>query len=239
MKVRVFYPEGTEYYRESPWVEVNGKRSFEPVTGQPELKLAHVVNEAAQKGLAVIDVSMSRREAYPNRPSMNTSKALGTGQSEEHNQMELTLQANSTNSVVRLGLSGNNLGIFDGALNVQDMTIGGTFGPETMKVLGNLANYGFVKIKKLHFEANSADVFAATPRFKTYSHVGECLEDKKVYYPKATSEDDNTNIRTMDEKFLSDNNLDLTLNGKNFLEIPIPETTSVNITLYTCFYPKA
>ncbi|BDS12742.1 hypothetical protein [Aureispira anguillae] len=240
MKIRVLFPVGTEYYLESPWVEVNGKRSFEPVVGQPKWKLTDTVKEALQKGTAAVDNSMSISDVYTASPTGPMVKPMASGitQETENNQISLTLQSAVAGSVVRLGLAGNNLGIFDGAEPVKDMTIGGTFGPETVKVLGNLANYGFVKIKKLHFEASSADVFALTPRFKTYSHVGECKQDKKLYYPKASADDDNTNIRTMDERFLKENDIDLTLNGKNYLEIPVPNGENVNLTLYTCFYPK-
>jgi hypothetical protein len=92
---------------------------------------------------------------------------------------------------------------------------------------------------KIHFEAGAEGFFVTTPRFKTFSHTGQCLEDKRLHYPKATAEDDNTNIRTMTPEWLESKKADLTLNGKNFLELNVPKGQKSDITFYTMFYPKS
>lgn len=247
-KVRVYFPFGSEYFMESPWVEINGRRAFEPVDGQPQLKLTDVVNEAIEKGKAVIDKSMCLTDCYETSENRNASQADSKGKygkipnhGKEFDQIELTLEApDDEDGTVRIGLSDSNLGIFDDALVADDtMTIGGTFGADTLKVVGRLANYGFLKLEKLHFEADAEGFFATTPLLKTFSHTGVCISDQRLHYPKATAEDDNTNIRTMDEKYLTNKNIDTTLHGKNYLEIITPKERSVNLTLYTCFYPKS
>jgi hypothetical protein len=249
-KVRVYFPLGSEYYMESPWVRINGKPAFEPVEGQPQLKLADVVHEAVEKGKAFIDKSMCLTDCYESAKTetSNPSQADHKGKygeianhGKEFDQIELTLATSGgEDGVSRIGLSDFNLGIFDGALVADDtMTVGGTFGADTLKVVGRLANYGFLKLEKLHFEADAEGFFATTPLLKTFSHTGVCISDQRLHYPKAKAEDDNTNIRTMDEKYLAAKNIDTTLHGKNYLEIITPKERSVNMTLYTCFYPKS
>lgn len=244
--VRIFIPLNKEYYLPSPWVQKGKHRSYDPVEGQPQFKLAEAIEIAVQKGTAIVDPTMCIADCYGSRPSQEnmTRKngySVGTGQEVEYDQIELTLSASGANGIARIGLApaAMNLGIFGAVKNNQDVTVNGDFGAETLDVIGKLANYGFLTFTKVHIEAEDEGFFSKTPRFKTYSHTGQCSEDKRVHYPKATSEDDNTNIRTMDEQWLKNKNLDLTLNGKNFLEIEVPDGKNADITLYTMFYPKA
>lgn len=247
-KTRVYFPLGSEYFMESPWVEINGRRAFEPVEGQPQFKLADIVNEAVQKGQAVIDETMCLTDCYDSKsPAPNSNNYGGAerkseiaGHGKEVDQIELNLKASTAGSdgVARIGLADVNLGIFGGVKISEKVDVGGTFGNKTLSVIGNLANYGFLKLSKLHFEADTEGFFATTPVLKTFSHTGVCVSDVRAHYPKASAEDDNTNIRTMDEKYLADKNIDMTMHGKNYLEIIVPDGRSANLTLYTCFYPK-
>lgn len=254
--IRIFIPVNKEYYMPSPWVQKGKHRSFEPVEGQPQFKLADVVETAVQKGLAIIDPDMSLADCYSPTPiqtggdkSKNGAVAVnknaysvGTGQAMEHDQIELKLVASSdVPGIARIGLAARavNLGIFGDVENAKGLTVGGDQGAGTLDVIGKLANYGFLKLAKIHFEAREEGFFATTPRFKTFSHTGQNLEDKRLHYPKAKSEDDNTNIRTMTPEWLESKDADLTLNGKNFLELNIPGGQSADVTLYTMFYPKA
>lgn len=247
--VRIFIPVNKAYYLPSPWVQKGKHRSFDPVEGQPQFKLAEAIEEAVQKGLAIVDPTMCITDCYSPTPVHNGEMmpksngfSVGTGQNVEHDQIELKVSADGAAAgIARIGLAPTalNLGIFDGATNVEDVTVNGDFDGETLNVIGKLANYGFLKLTKVHIEADAEGFFSKTPRFKTYSHTGQCNEDRRVHYPKATAEDDNTNIRTMDEQWLKNKNLDLTLNGKNFLEIAVPAGRSADISLFTMFYPKA
>jgi hypothetical protein len=248
--VRIFIPLNKEYYLPSPWVQKGKHRSFEPVEGQPQFKLAEVVEIAVQKGQAIIDPSMCIADCYSATPVKNGEAAnnkngysVGTGQAVEYDQIELKLSVadGSEEGIARIGLAPNNLnlGVFDGVPNVKGLTVGGDQGDKTLDVIGRLAHYGFLNLTKIHFEGGAEGFFATTPRFKTFSHTGQCLEDKRLHYPKATAEDDNTNIRTMTPEWLKSKNADLTLNGKNFLELTIPKDQNADITLYTMFYPKA
>lgn len=244
-KVRVVFPLGNQYYMESPWVEIGAKkeRSKEPVQGQPRFMDAAFAKEQVMKGNLAIDNSMSITDAYTAKPSGSMTASglsVGTGQDVEHSQMKLTLQAAAGQpGVARLGLSTTGLGIFGGLKASQDLSaVGGTFGAATLTVLGQLANYGFITFKKIHVKASAEAFYSETPRLRTFSHTGQC-QDKEVYYPLSSPEDDNPTIRVMDEKYLSDENVDLTINGKNLFEIPVPAGESANITLYTSFYPKS
>jgi len=255
--IRIFIPVNKEYYMPSPWVQKGKHRSFEPVEGQPQMKLAQVVEAAVQKGHAIIDPSMCITDCYSPTPiytggdqgkkngevvNKRTSYSVGTGQAAEYDQIELKVLAKAEGAgIARIGLApaSLNLGVFDGLANVEGLTVGGDQGDKTLDVIGRLAHYGFLKFTKIHFEAKAEGFFATTPRFKTFSHTGQCLEDKRLHYPKATAEDDNTNIRTMTSEWLESKNADLTLNGKNFLELNIPAGQNADITLYTMFYPKA
>lgn len=244
MKVRVYFPIGSEYYMESPWVEVNGKRSFEPTTDQPQLKLADVVKEAVQKRTAVIDNSMSMQSQYNVKVAAAASgDKMPTDliDPKECNQLELTLLATGAGAVARIGMApaSVNLGIFGTSSAVsENMTVGGTYGAATLEVIGRLAHYSFLEITRLHFEASAEAFFAVTPKLRVIDHTGTCKKEENVHYPKASAEDDNTDIRTIDEKYIADKNLDFVLDGKNYLEIPVPNGESANVTLYTCFYPK-
>lgn len=244
-KVRVVFPIGNQYYMESPWVEIGADkaRSKEPVQGQPQFREAAFVKEQVLKGNLVIDNSMSIGDCYTanSSGSMKTNAlSVGTGQDVEHSQIKLTVQAAAGQAgVARIGLSDTGLGIFGNVVASQDLSaVGGTFGTNTLKVLGNLANYGFIRLKKIHIKATNEAFYSETPRLRTFTHTGQC-QDKEVYYPLSSPEDDNPTIRVMDEKYLSDENADLTMNGKNFFEVPVPAGESANITLYTCFYPKS
>ncbi|WP_052596092.1 hypothetical protein [Aureispira sp. CCB-QB1] len=228
---RILFPVGNQYFQESAWVELaDGSRSRKPVSGQPKVYDKLFIEQEVAKGNVVIDNSMA---IVPGN-SAYAPTTTGIAQ-EEHGQYELTLQAGAGGGVVRIGLDDTGLPIFGGTAAVQDVTVGGTHGVNTIKAIGRLAFYGKLKLKKLHFEASSADVFSETPRLKEFSSVGECKLDKKVYYPKATSEDDNKDIRTMTEQYLATNGLNLMMDGMNYLEIAIPANESVNLTLYTCF----
>lgn len=251
---RIFIPVNKEYYMPSPWVQKGKHRSFEPVEGQPQFKLAEVVEAGVQKGIAIIDPEMCLADCYSSTPIQVSGEqgkngavnknaySVGTGQAMEHDQIEVKLTAgNEAPGIARIGLAARavNLGIFGEVENAKGLTVNGDQGAGTLDVIGKLANYGFLKLAKLHFEAKEEGFFATTPRFKTFSHTGQNLEDKRLHYPKATAEDDNTNIRTMTPEWLESKNADLTLNGKNFLELNIPAGQSADVTLYTMFYPKA
>lgn len=238
--VRIFIPLNKEYYLPSPWVQKGKHRSYEPVEGQPQFKLAEAIEIAVQKGQAIVDSSMCITDCYS---SMPTQKAMHveSGEAVEYDQIELQLSASGADGTARIGLApaAINLGIFGNVANAQDVTVGGDYGVETLNVIGKLAQYGFLKFTKVHIEADAEGLFGTTPRLKTFSHTGQCMEDKRLHYPKATAEDDNTNIRTMTEEWLKSKNADLTFDGKNFLEVVIPDGRSADYTLYTAFYPKA
>ena len=243
-KIRVYFPLGSEYYMESPWVEINGRRAFDPVNGQPSMKLADVVKQAEQKGTAVIDCEMSLSSCYtPGKATATSASKMsyGIGYEEEKSQIALTiaLADGGLPGCARVGLADAalNLGIFGGVANAENLTVGGTYGTETLNVIGKLAMFGFLKFSKVHVEATDDVFFADDPTLDSFSHTKECYS-RNVHYPLATAEDDNTNIRTLDEQYLADKAIDLTMNGKNFLKLPIPAGSGANITLYTHFVPK-
>ena len=239
-KNRVYFPLGSEYYMESPWVETNGRRSFEPTTDQPKIKLADVVREAEQKGDAVIDCSMCISDCYSgSKPANYEGKVAKGGMRQvEQDQIELGVTATAATAVIRVGLAPAevNLGIFGTTDPSTDVTVTGTLGADTLKVIGRLAHYGHVKLRKIHIDADDEAFFGTTPLLKQFNHTGRCVKEETVHYPKASAEDDNPTIRVFDEKYMD--NKDIVLSGMNFLQINIPNGEAANISLYTEFWPK-
>lgn len=240
MKLRVFFPIGNQYYLPSPWVEINGERSFEPVANQPQFKLAAAVKEAVQKGTAVIDSSMSLSDCYKVKPMTPRAAVAKTNEDNiQYSQIELMIETNSeSDAIVCVGMSDRNLGVFDGAVPSKgEPVIAGTFGAETLNTIGRLANHGLLQITGARFVASNETVYGNSPRFKTYSHVGEVIHDKRLHYPKASSSDENTEIREMNQQYLRDKGLELILDGMNFLEFTVPSGEELSITLFTAFTP--
>ncbi|BDS10865.1 hypothetical protein [Aureispira anguillae] len=239
MKVRVFFPVGNQYYLPSPWVEINGERSFEPVENQPQYKLAAVVEQAVQKGTAIIDKSMSMGDCYKVKAITPRASNKENSDKVEYSQIEVIIEtATDAEAKVCLGMSDLGLEIFDGAQVVKGSpVIGGTFKDNTLNVIGRLANHGLLQITGARFLASNDNVYSYSPRFKTYSHVGEVINDKRLHYPKSSSNDENTEIRTMDSNYLTEKGLSLVLDGMNFIEFTVPVGEELTITLYTAFTP--
>lgn len=230
----VYFKSSKYYYTQAPVIKVLGTMQLDTnFKGQPKKLLAKVAEQLEQKGDIVIDRDAMAVEKYHGMSSM-TSMAKNV----EKQQIKLTLKTEANQAgVIRFGLSDRNLGIFGDLPVSENVTVGGTKGADTLKVIGRLSEYGFVKTLNWHMQAESGEMFDLVPRFRTYSFVGT-MSEQLVNYPTATSKDENTEIREMNEAYFNGQGVDPCFNGKNHFLIDVPAGESVTITIQAEFWKK-
>ena len=235
-EIRVYAQVGC-YYQETPYVQLqDGSRSRKPVDGTPQLIDALFAKEQEQLRKIIIDEALG----CGGSTSMGKGKPV-VNQEVEEGRINLTLSTTEADApgIARIGLGNNSVDIFGGLAASENLTIGGDFGDKTLEAIAKLSELGKLRIKRMHFNADNAEVFDATaPRLRKFSHTGVCNHEVKVYYPQASAEDDNTTIRDMDAKYMEENGLEIVYDGRNFTRIDIPKGRKLQISIYTTYHDR-
>lgn len=243
--VPVFFPVGDQYYLQSCWVEVNGKRSFQPPTGQPQFKEKSYVEAEVQKGNAVIDNSMAMPEAFGSKRSAKMEGAAapkGNGiRGAEKNQMAFTLtEATDATGYARLGWTALT-GLYDSSvIKGANSVVGGKFTTSVLTYIGYLLSYGVVKFSKIQFNGTADAVFETVqPLYKKFNSLGEVILERYVDYPPPASTDQDTTIRVMDEKWFADQGVTLDFDGLSYFQLAVPKDQTLAATIWFDFIPNA
>lgn len=238
--LRVYVPaHGGIYYIESPYVQygVNGERSRSPVNGQPQHKDSIWTKEQEQKGLLVIDNNLTMNDCY----GVEISSAKPSGKrGAEYGQIRAIITTTDV-AKVTVGLGSEIPAHLPGAfyLNKDTVAITGTYGANTLKAIGDLANLNTIAINRIHHEASSESVFLISPTMTVATSVGGS-SNILLNFPQSDSDDENTNIRDMKPEYLKSQGFEsgLCFNGMNYLTYTLPANESVTLTFYTVFTPK-
>lgn len=238
--LRIVRQMDEDYAIETPNVKTKqgGKESYQPVSGSPKIFTIEQANELEQKGAIVfIRKDFTNGALAPSANKNYQTDAVGV----EHDQYEFMITAGAEGGVIRLGLEDNNIGIFndDGTpLPVMEgVTLNGQFGNKALDIFGRLMRYGCLDLDKLHFISDQVELFNTPAKYKEYTHTGTIKHDSRLNFPKATSGDENLNIREMLSEFLKKRGVK-TFNGRNFIEIKLPPNAVLGLTAYTKYWPR-
>lgn len=236
---RIFYQIDPWYARETPNVQPIGKKnapaSYQPVIGTPKVLELDEVEELVQKGVAVLI-----------RNTQTQGNTMSDGYQPdpvavEHDQYDFVITASGEGGVIRLGLEDNNIGVFndDGSplAVMEGVTLSGQFGSKALDTFGRLMRYGQVDLDRLHFTCDDVEFFNTPAKYKEYTHTGTIKHDARLNFPKATSGDENINIREMLSEFLKQRGVK-TFNGLNFIEIKLPPSAVLSLTAYTKYWAR-
>ena len=104
---------------------------------------------------------------------------------------------------------------------------GGVYGKDTLTTLAQLARDGaYLKITAMHLDADDDKHYTSKMVERHWQHDGTTGADRNIFYPKASSNDNQTNIRSITD-------LDAYLDGAGYLEMPIYRGVGVNVTIST------
>lgn len=136
--------------------------------------------------------------------------------------------------LVKIGVADGSL-VLDGSgsASVEGLEVsGGAFGVDTLGVLAQLAKDGsYLKINAMHLDADDDKHYTSKMVERHWKHDGTNGADRNIFYPKASSNDNQTNIRSITE-------LGVYLNGAGYLEMPVYRGVGVNITISTEYEHK-
>ena len=131
--------------------------------------------------------------------------------------------------IVKIGVTEESL-VLDGSTgaSVEGLIVsGGAFGEDTLRVLAENAKNGvYLKITGMHLDADDDQHYTSKMVKRSWKHDGTADGDTNIFYPKANSNDNQTNIRSI-------TNLDAYLDGSGYLEMPIFRGIGVNVTITT------
>lgn len=136
--------------------------------------------------------------------------------------------------VVKIGVTDESL-VLDGSTgeSVEGLVIsGGAFGESTLAVLADLAKTGtYLKITGMHLDADDDQHYTSKMVERHWMHDGTKGADRNIFYPKASSNDNQTNIRSITD-------LGTHLDGAGYLEMPVYRGVGVNVTITTEYCRK-
>jgi hypothetical protein len=134
--------------------------------------------------------------------------------------------------LVKIGVSGAGF-VFSNSESVEGLVVsGGNFGENTLEHLATLADNGaYLKIEAMHLDADDDRHYTSKMIERSWSHDGTGNADRNIFYPKALSNDTQTNIRSITE-------LNTYLTGAGYLEMPIYRGVGVNVTITTEYQRK-
>lgn len=120
-----------------------------------------------------------------------------------------------------------------GVDNVEGLEVsGGVFGEDTLTTLAQLARNGaYLKITGMYLDADDDKHYTSKMTERHWQHDGTTGADRNIFYPKASSNDNQTNIRSIVD-------LDAFLDGAGYLEMPIYRGVGVNVTISTEYASK-
>lgn len=131
--------------------------------------------------------------------------------------------------VVKIGVTDASL-VLDGSKgnSVEGLVVsGGVFGEDTLTILAGLAKEGvYLKITGMHLDADDDQHYTSKMVERSWLHDGTSDGDRNIFYPKASANDNQTNIRSITD-------LGVALDGSNYLEMPVYRGVGVNVTMTT------
>jgi len=222
---RIYAPFTKDLCMASPWAYVDGELSYRPLpAGTVEQELITDVKKAG----AIIDY--------------NYSILVQNEGNQETGQLELTLELSAEKkdddtflypekSMIKIGIDGDSAEIFPGENTdfLVGLSIGGTFGANTLNIIAQLARQGnHLIINGLHIDADNDKHFTAKMVDRQFKHDGSSLGDRNILYPKSLASDEQTTIRVLNE-------VNIRLDGFGYLEVPIYRGIGANLTLDTTF----
>ena len=222
---RIYAPFTKDLCMASPWAYVDGELSYRPLpAGTVEQELITDV----QKAGGIVDA--------------NYSILVQKQGSDEQGQLELTLLLSDEKkedgsykfpekAMVKIGIDGDSPEIFPGdhADFLIGLEIGGTYGLGTLQTIAQLARQGKqLVINGMHIDADNDKHFTAKMVERQFKHDGSSMGDRNILYPKSLASDEQTTIRVLAD-------IDVTLDGFGYLEVPIYRGIGANITLDTTF----
>jgi|VirMetMinimDraft_7_1064189.scaffolds.fasta_scaffold69214_1 hypothetical protein len=136
--------------------------------------------------------------------------------------------------VVKIGVVADSI-VLDGSgsESVEGLVVsGGIHGANTLKNLAQLAKDGtYLKITAMHLDADDDKHYTSRMVLRSWAHDGTSNKDRNIFYPKSSSGDNQTNIRSIIS-------LDAFLNGFGYLEMPVYRGVGVNVTITTEYQHK-
>lgn len=214
---RIYTPVTADSCIATPHVKINGQLSYAPLAkGSIEHEL--ISDVVASGGIVDMDYSL-----------LSSKKGHA-----EQGQIELTLllpdeEGLDTKGVVKIGINEDSIPIFSTDSNVDGLKVNGTFGGNTLYVMGQLATLGTaLRITGIHIDAADDKHYTGKMVERQFSHDGTSAGDKNHLYPRSMASDEQTTIRSLQ-------GLDITLDGFGYLEMPIYKGIEVNLTLTTTY----
>jgi hypothetical protein len=222
---RIYAPFTKDLCMATPWAYVDGELSYRPLpAGTMEQELITDVKKAG----AIVDY--------------NYSILVKNDGDKETGQLELTLELSADKkedgtfkypekSMIRIGIDGDSAEIFPGenADFLVGLSIGGTFGANTLGIIAQLARQGrHLVINGMHIDADNDKHFTAKMVDRQFKHDGSSLGDRNILYPKSLASDEQTTIRVLGD-------VNVKLDGFGYLEVPVYRGIGANLTLDTTF----
>jgi hypothetical protein len=222
---RIYAPFTKDLCMATPWAYVDGELSYRPLpAGTMEQELITDVKKAG----AIVDY--------------NYSILVKNDGDKETGQLELTLELSAEKkedgtfkypekSMIRIGIDGDSAEIFPGenADFLVGLSIGGTFGANTLGIIAQLARQGrHLVINGMHIDADNDKHFTAKMVDRQFKHDGSSLGDRNILYPKSLASDEQTTIRVLGD-------VNVKLDGFGYLEVPVYRGIGANLTLDTTF----
>lgn len=222
---RIYAPFTKDLCMATPWAYVDGELSYRPLpAGTMEQELITDVKKAG----AIVDY--------------NYSILVKNDGDQETGQLELILKLSDEKkedgtyeypekSMIKIGIDGDSAEIFPGenADFLQGLSIGGTFGSNTLGIIAQLARQGrHLVISGMHIDADNDKHFTAKMVERQFKHDGSSLGDRNILYPKSLASDEQTTIRVLSD-------VNIKLDGFGYLEVPVYRGIGANLTLDTIF----
>lgn len=131
--------------------------------------------------------------------------------------------------VVKIGVADGSL-VLDGSgfASVEGLEVsGGEYGASTLDVIAQLAREGsYFKIDAMYLDADDDRHYNSKMVERHWEHDGTSGAERNIFYPKASSNDNQTSIRSMAD-------FNTYLDGFSYLEMPVRRGIGVNVTIST------
>lgn len=131
--------------------------------------------------------------------------------------------------VVKIGVADGSL-VLDrsGFESVEGLEVsGGDYGADTLAIIAQLAREGsYFKIDAMYLDADDDRHYNSKMVERHWEHDGTSGAERNIFYPKASSNDNQTSIRSMVD-------FNTYLDGFGYLEMPVRRGIGVNITIST------
>jgi hypothetical protein len=208
---RVYLAINGSQAAESDFVMINGRESYDPLPVNHNVDIQSI--ETLEKNGYRVNREQNRESgSYVESGTIELKMSIGVA---DDGQTPLAERV-----IVRVGKSTGAIFIEDEDLSA--LVVDGTAGDKTLALIDRLAQEGkYLKLKGVHTEASDTKHFLGSVKVKGYTHDGDRLKDENKEYPLAGDNQENENIRIQ-------NDLNVVLDGQNWIEYAIDAGVSVN-----------